>query len=397
MAFEMPSFIFGAGTKARTPKEAEQLRAMSQALALRGGTPKSLGEGLSAIGDAFVARKYMDDASSAEEAGRQQALELFTGLTADGTTPDRKAILDALSNPWLDENQQSIVGTMAANEFKTKAPRTDVVGGKLVNLDTGAVIGDYSTPPEKMRPLTADEKSSYGIPATDARPYQINDQTGEIKLVGGAGSTTNVTVGGGSKGDEELDKGEGQQWAGFLEAGTVSAGTAQDFDVLNELISGGAPQDPLGGRLVQMFPGLDSRGAAFQSVVSRIAPTLRAPGSGATSDIEYQGFLNALPSLTNKPEANALIAEVMQSKARINIARAEAVTEYANSDRTREDKIALRTKLKELNSAKLITPEMQQKLAAVGVQVTPAQVTPETGTNAAVSGTGKPFKIVSVD
>lgn len=54
---------------------------------------------------------------------------------------------------------------------------------------------------------------------------------------------------------------------------------------------------------------------AYQAIVSRIAPTLRVPGSGATSDFEMQRFMESLPSIGNTPEGNELIENTLQALA----------------------------------------------------------------------------------
>jgi hypothetical protein len=47
---------------------------------------------------------------------------------------------------------------------------------------------------------------------------------------------------------------------------------------------------------------------AFEAMVSAVAPQMRVPGSGATSDFDANQFLKSLPSMANTPEGNALIA-----------------------------------------------------------------------------------------
>jgi hypothetical protein len=185
-------------------------------------------------------------------------------------------------------------------------------------------------------------------------------------LAGTKGGTT-VNVGGESGADAELRKKlsgkEGEAWAGYKEAGTVSAGTAQDMQLLDQLITM-APQGPIQGRVAQMFPGISSAGAAFESVVKRVAPTLRAPGSGATSDIEYDGMLRSLPALTNRPETNEAISQMMKAKAAINIERSKVIDDYQN------EKISAgeaRTRLADLNSRSIMTPDIAAAFKKIGM------------------------------
>ncbi|MBS9719044.1 hypothetical protein ACFFUT_09615 [Pseudohalocynthiibacter aestuariivivens] len=123
-----------------------------------------------------------------------------------------------------------------------------------------------------------------------------------------------------------------------------------------------APQGPISGRLASAFPGVSSAGDAFQSVVKRVAPTLRAEGSGSTSDIEYEGMLRSLPALGNKPEANVMIAQIMRQKAAINMERSQIVQDY-QSDLI--DVQEARTRMRELDQRSIMTPEMQQALTGL--------------------------------
>ena len=124
-----------------------------------------------------------------------------------------------------------------------------------------------------------------------------------------------------------------------------------------------------------MFPGFSSAGAAVQSIVKRLAPTMRAEGSGSTSDIEYNAMLQSLPALENKPEANRMIIEIMKGKAQIDIERATIVSNYQNRD---IDATQARKAFIELNKRSIMTSEMKAAIAGL----TPTSAT-------AVSGNAK--------
>lgn len=65
----------------------------------------------------------------------------------------------------------------------------------------------------------------------------------------------------------------------------------------------------------------DGRMSAAQSMINRIAPTMRESGSGSTSDREMAQYVSSLPSFTQKPRGRALTNEMFQAKA--DIARQE--------------------------------------------------------------------------
>lgn len=210
--------------------------------------------------------------------------------------------------------------------------------------------------------VTPEERSQYGISPGDKTPWQLGPDGRLYDFGKGAGVTVNT----GDTADGALNKAlstkEGESWAAVKDAGMVAGAMSQDLGLLDELIKV-APQGPIIGPLAETFKGFSSAGDAFQSVVKRVAPSLRTPGSGATSDIEYQGFLDGLPALKNAPEANVLINSVMKSKAAINKKRSDVVTSYQNGDMTIGD---ARRAMADLNNTSILTPEMRQALAGVG-------------------------------
>lgn len=232
------------------------------------------------------------------------------------------------------------------------------------NSDSWITAPDAGRP--KAQPMTPEQRTQWGIPDTDTRPYMMTPEG--PKVIGGTSGVT-VNVGGESDADAELRKKlggkEGEAWASYKEAGTVSAGTVQDMQLMDELIKM-APQGPIQGRLAQAFPGFSSAGAAFESIAKRVAPTLRAPGSGATSDIEYDGMLRSLPSLTNRPEANAAISEMMKAKSQINMARSDIITRYQNEEISVKD---ARRELAKLNSQSIISPQIERLFDDLGIDV----------------------------
>ena len=191
-----------------------------------------------------------------------------------------------------------------------------------------------------------------------------------------SGTTVNVVTG---DQDGALNKAlstkEGEAWSGYKDSAAVSASNAQDFEILAELLTL-APQGPITGRFADMFKGVNAAGDAVNSIVKRIAPTLRAPGSGATSDIEYDGMLRSLPSLVNAPEANSMILSIMQAKAQINMERGRIVTAYQNEEMSIAE---ARAAMDALNSQSIMTPEMKRALIGLGSDGDAGGMAPEVG------------------
>jgi hypothetical protein len=62
---------------------------------------------------------------------------------------------------------------------------------------------------------------------------------------------------------------------------------------------------------------------AYDSIVDKLTPTQRVPGSGATSDYEGRMFKNSLPTLMKTPEGNAIVQNTLAGLAQYKIDRAK--------------------------------------------------------------------------
>jgi len=264
-----------------------------------------------------------------------------TGM-ASGYDP---RIIQALSNPYLSQEQRGILQTLFDAQIKANAPVDPLKALQIQKLQRESERGG--------RPWWAGENG-----AVDAA---------YLAAKGAGKPETNVTVNS-EPADGNLRKAldikTGQQWADYQEQAANSAAIVQDLDMMDELI-GMAPQGPVQGRLAEMFPGVNAAGDAFQAIVKRVAPTLRAPGSGSTSDIEYEGMLRSLPALRNKPEANRAIAAMMGAKAEINMERGQIITQYQTGDISAAE---ARRQIAALDKRSIMTPELRSIIGALGDQ-----------------------------
>jgi hypothetical protein len=168
-----------------------------------------------------------------------------------------------------------------------------------------------------------------------------------------------VQIGGDNAADAELRKSlsgkEGERWSEVQQSGLTASGMIQDLEIMDEL-SKYAPQGAITGRFVEMFPGISTSGDAFESVAKRVAPSLRTPGSGSTSDVEYEGFLKSMPRLRNTEGGNQVISAVLKAKAEINVQRANIITRYQNEEISASQ---AREQLAALNRLSILTPELK--------------------------------------
>lgn len=138
---------------------------------------------------------------------------------------------------------------------------------------------------------------------------------------------TSVTLSQADIDQEILKKVDAPLLAGFTTAATSSGEFARTAEQINRLLKGKG-----GGELVKIGTGLaatlglESDQIAAQdlanSLVVQLAPRMRAPGSGSTSDIEFKSYISAVPSLSNSERGR------------------EIMTKYANAFAERNAKLA---------------------------------------------------------
>lgn len=143
-----------------------------------------------------------DQIAQAQAMGQQQPPQQ---APAQGG-PDKVALLQALSNPWLSPEQKAVLQTlyqqqeqeeqaareqqiwMQRQQYEQEAKRNDP-SYQLGLKKTQAELDQMGKP--EYRTLTPEEREQYGIPDTDQRLYQVS-RGGKVDAVGGAGQTINV-------------------------------------------------------------------------------------------------------------------------------------------------------------------------------------------------------------
>lgn len=287
------------------------------------------------------------------------------------------------------------LGTPQAQQALAYAQGTGDVAGALkmamqtanpmdaIELEKAQLEVEQLRNPQPDLPASVDEYR-YAV----SQGYQGSFTQYQQEMAAANRAQTNVTVGGETGTlSKELDKAEAVTLGAYATAGAQAAGAMNDLEMLSEL-STMAPQGPIIGRLAGAFQGVSSAADAFKSIISRVTPSLRVEGSGATSDMEFNAMRDSLPALANSPEANRAITAMMRAKAQINIERAQIVRAFQNSDRSTQATAAMRAALGELDSRSIMTPELSAILG--GMSGAPAGVAPANGTGAPAVRTFNP-------
>jgi hypothetical protein len=184
-----------------------------------------------------------------------------------------------------------------------------------------------------------------------------------------SGTTINLGEKGNQKFLEALNKGKGTELAAQMQAGAKATEVNMDLKVLFDLASE-APTGAIAGRFAEMFPEFNDFSALRQSIIKRVAPTLRVEGSGSTSDIEFQGMIDGLGRLTNSREANQAIVGIMIEKNNFNIARARIINDFWESGADMSKLPEMNKRIRELEDKLQIEARMNTLKSKYGIDAT---------------------------
>jgi hypothetical protein len=208
---------------------------------------------------------------------------------------------------------------------------TDVLRNTKTGDIKAAPKAEKDEPP--ARPLTAQEKQQWNIPADDTRPYALTPGKAPV-LIGGqqpfqspaqAALTAEATARV-SAGTEQATK----LSANRLQAQTNLSLANQTEKLLNAIepgaITGATAQ------LREKFGlNLDANGGkvqALQAALERLANDQHKVGTGAVSDADLRSFQKQVPSLYGTREGNQLIMDTIKGVAEYNDKATELAAQW---------------------------------------------------------------------
>lgn len=217
-------------------------------------------------------------------------------------------LYSVLQNPQASDGQRAMAKSIIDNRMKysdENAPDKR----EMTRLQTEKLRREVEG--EGATPLTAQERKDFGIPEGQAA---YKTRSGEIKF-GPAGTKVDINQKGENKFEEELGKGQAKRFNDLIAEGDAAQGRLADIQTLRETSRRLGSQGSSANLKSTIGPYAESLGIKvdglsdiqlYESITNRLAPTLRAPGSGSTSDIEFKGFMRAIGPLSNTPAARAL-------------------------------------------------------------------------------------------
>lgn len=245
-------------------------------------------------------------------------------------------LYSVLQNPQASDGQRAMAKSIIDNRMKysdENAPDKR----EMTRLQTEKLRREVEG--EGGRPMTPDERKAYNVP--DGQPAFVK-RNGDPGF-GPAGTRIDLNKGE-NKFEEELGKGQAKRFNDLIAEGDVAQGRLADIQTLRETSRRLGSQGSSANLKATVGPYAESLGIKvdglsdiqlYESITQRLAPTLRAPGSGSTSDIEFKGFLRAIGPLSNTPAAREMILDTFEAASRNDIARADIASRLAQKEITR--------------------------------------------------------------
>jgi hypothetical protein len=251
--------------------------------------------------------KDMAEKQAREKKFREQVSVAFTarpvgtGLSATGQGSQAQ-MLDEQIKDFGDEGMASTLGALQSN---VNLPQEKVLDQRKFM----AALAEYS-PVEYAKMTMTGEKAPDAIRTFEAFSNMNPEQQKQFLAFKQSGTPqTNISLG-----ERITDKIVGERVGEFSSAAGSARRFASDARNISQILKGkgGGEIVKLGTALAKDL-GFSNESVTAQdlanSISTRGATTMRAPGSGSTSDIEFKAYVAAFPSLSNSEAGRDFMAE----------------------------------------------------------------------------------------
>ncbi len=372
------------------------LGAIAQAAALSGPQARPVGnlQGLGQIGlaglggyesamdktlaDALKGLQVKDLLAKRDEEKRmREAQQTFQQRVAAATTMQPTTMgagpeqLTALTNQMLFPGEKALSAedaalTQQALLSNVNLPRravTDEAAANQAVMDYLRVASpvEYAKltakePKESFKILTREEAKQRGLP--EDRVFQISS-SGKVDEVGRGPLVKNVV---GGEQSPFLKRAQEQQAAIFgdiKKSGDGARRTLNDITRLGSILEKSPGGLEAGFKLAAGNFGINTKGLdslqTAESIINRLVPQQRPPGSGTMSDADLELFKKSLPRIINQPNGNKAIISYLKGINQYLIKEGEIASLVLNGKITPEEAdqrmLALQNPLEEFKSS----------------------------------------------
>jgi hypothetical protein len=317
--------------------------------------------------DIFELQLYTDDKKAAalrqgwetlDKSVQQETLKSTSEILSALTAGKPEIAIDRLTQRATALRNSGDPQNIAKAELLEKDAELAKVDPDFLRLDLAYRISGFpgskdfvesalkmtAEPEAGFRPITAQERkdlAAAGNPLPEGVPFQIGPK-GEIKEVTRGPL---VTIDQGKRDTLALKELDIPRAKEFSDAAASARKLASDTRVISNILKGAG-----GGRMVKLTTEL-ARDFGFEtdtvaandlanSLATRGAVQIRAPGSGATSDLEFKSYLQAFPSLANSERGRQVMSKYADAFAKRSARLADHARKLIREDRYTEEEIA---------------------------------------------------------
>lgn len=341
-------------------------------------------------------------------------LPVMAGGTADALPagavqqgPSIEQLIQAASNPWLNDAQRGVVGAMLKQKMAAADPATQLEMEKTrlemekLRIENQQLLNPQMSPADKARldfdreKLAADQKKLlelspgttvfdqntrqpvYSAPEkSDVLSPEAFDQ--KLKLSKAGASSVNVDTKGETEYDKSLGKNLADKTVSIIDAGQQAPNKLATYQLMRQVLPGiytGAGGDKvLEAKRIAKSLGMDvgdvSDAEFVQAMGNQMALELRNPAGGAgmpgaMSDSDRAFLASMSPGLSKTPEGNQKLLDYRMAVEKRNIDVAQRANDYMNAHDGRLDNNFF-ADLAKWSAANPLFPKIEETKAAPG-------------------------------
>lgn len=280
--------------------------------------------------------------------------------------PSVEVLMQAMSNPWLDDGQKQVIGAMLEQKLREQdpmralemqkaqielqrlqnpGPEYDMITGRdgsIFRADkrTGSIEQVYGGKPDQPSGVQEYEYYANQERAAGREPAPF----GEWKATQSRAGASQVNIDQKTEGafDKKLAEGQAEIFNTMAQEGLNANADIAIIGQLDGLL--GQNGGTLSGLSSMMAKyGIGGEGMsdiqAAQALINKLVPSQRQPGSGTMSDRDVELFTRSLPSLWNTPGGNKIILDTMRGLAEYKRKQGEIAMGVQMGELTRQEAV----------------------------------------------------------
>lgn len=280
--------------------------------------------------------------------------------------PSVEVLMQAMSNPWLDDGQKQVIGAMLEQKLREQdpmralemqkaqielqrlqnpGPEYDMITGRdgsIFRADkrTGNIEQVYGGKPDQPSGVQEYEYYANQERAAGREPAPF----GEWKATQSRAGASQVNIDQKTEGafDKKLAEGQAEIFNTMAQEGLNANADIAIIGQLDGLL--GQNGGTLSGLSSMMAKyGIGGEGMsdiqAAQALINKLVPSQRQPGSGTMSDRDVELFTRSLPSLWNTPGGNKIILDTMRGLAEYKRKQGEIAMGVQMGELTRQEAV----------------------------------------------------------